>query len=108
MHFKAPAGLPRTFTHKKSSMGKTHSSIYNIWLSDCAKFWQVVDWLPQILVNFSCFRIVSRIKEGTVIVSSLRPKKKKMMVDILMGSLYTQIDKAQIRQCWFLALHIST
>ena len=87
MHFKAPAGLPRTFTHKKSSMGKTHSSIYNIWLSDCAKLWQVVDWLPQILVNFSCFRIVSRIKEGTVIVSSLRPKKKKKDGRYLNGKL---------------------
>ena len=87
MHFKAPAGLPRTFTHKKFSMGKTHSSIYNIWLTDCAKLWQVVqEWLPQILVNFNCFQTVSRIKEGTVIVSSLYRRTKKQMVDILMGS----------------------
>lgn len=99
MHFKAPAGLPRTFTHKKFSMGKTHSSIYNIWLTDCAKLWQVVqEWLPQILVNFNCFQTVSRIKEGTVIVSSLYRRTKKQMVDILMGSWDAQRDKAPVRQ----------
>ena len=88
MHFKAPAGLPRTFTHKKFSIGKTHSSIYNIWLSDCAKIWQVVqDWLPQILVNFSCFQTVSRIKERTVIVTSLYRRTKKKYGRYLNGKL---------------------
>ena len=58
-HFKAPAGLSRTFIHKKFSMSWARLTPVCILFGSqivCAKVWQVVqDWLPQILVNFSCF-----------------------------------------------------